>query len=76
MNAAVMLRANTVSDDMGARATGYPGARSPDAPDVRRPPARLEPRSEAAVDEALAASFPASDPPSWNPGTARPGLRR
>lgn len=29
--------------------------------------------AEHALDEILAASFPASDPPSWNPGIARPG---
>jgi hypothetical protein len=27
---------------------------------------------ERAIDDVLADSFPASDPPSWNPGVARP----
>jgi len=29
--------------------------------------------AERAIDDVLEDSFPASDPPSWNPGTARPG---
>jgi hypothetical protein len=31
---------------------------------------RLE--AERAIDDVLADSFPASDPPSWNPGVSRP----
>jgi hypothetical protein len=36
----------------------------------RRPQVRSD--VERAVDAILADSFPASDPPSWNPGVARP----
>ena len=28
--------------------------------------------AERAIDDVLADSFPASDPPSWNPGVVRP----
>ena len=67
-----MLQTNT---------TTYPSA-SPlnllDAPSSRRLPThervavRRERQSELAIDDALAGSFPASDPPAWNPGMARP----
>ena len=41
-------------------------------PDAEQLTVRREPLSELAMDDALAGSFPASDPPAWNPGLARP----
>jgi hypothetical protein len=61
--------------------TTYPSASALnllDAPSSRRLPThedaavRRERQSELAIDDALAGSFPASDPPAWNPGMARP----
>lgn len=47
-----------------------------DAFEARRPRggsdrSTLCPESEAAMDDELAQSFPASDPPSWTPAIAR-----
>jgi hypothetical protein len=36
---------------------------------------RLRLAAERALDQVLADSFPASDPPSWNTGIVRPGPR-
>ena len=41
-------------------------------PTHERVAVRGEQQSELAIDDALAGSFPASDPPAWNPGMARP----
>jgi hypothetical protein len=59
-----------------AHASGLQPERSAIPPSVQvrtgeRVAVRPEPRSEPAIDDALAASFPASDPPPWNPGLAR-----
>lgn len=37
-------------------------------------PGERDQLSEVAMDDTLAASFPASDPPAWNPGVAHPGV--
>ena len=68
-----MLYTNTpIEYRAGTRAAILPlavGLRG-DADDFSERRNRLE--AERAIDDVLADSFPASDPPSWNPGVSRP----
>ena len=64
-----MLHTRTSIESRGAAAAAtLPLTRDVGQEDVTRQ--RLA--AERAVDDVLADSFPASDPPSWNPGIARP----
>ena len=67
-----MLQTNTTIHQIGLplRPLGAPAVvdiRPDEHVEIRR-----ERQQEVAIDDALAASFPASDPPAWNPGVARP----
>ena len=62
---ATEYRASAAAALLPAIVTGEPFA---EEPSVRR--SRFA--AEQALDAVLADSFPASDPPSWNPGFARP----
>ena len=67
-----MLQTNTATYQIGRplRPLASPsavGVRPDEHVDVRR-----ERQQEVAMDDALAASFPASGPQAWNPGVARP----
>ena len=69
-----MLRTTTAIEDQ--LLTGAPNAISivgVDTFSAQSSERRQRLVDERALDEVLAESFPASDPPSWTPGIARPG---
>lgn len=67
-----MLQTNTTTYPSGSPLTLLDRRSSPHVPTDERVAVRREPQSELAMDDTLDASFPASDPPAWNPGMARP----
>jgi len=67
-----MLQANTTTFPSGSPLNVLDAPSSRHRPTVEHVPVRRERQSELAIDDALAGSFPASDPPAWNPGMARP----
>ncbi len=55
---------NTVPNAGSAGSGGGADKSNPDRPDHKR--------SQKDIDETVEDTFPASDPPSWSPGTASP----
>jgi hypothetical protein len=67
-----MLQANTTTYPSGTPLNVLDAPSSRHRPTDEHVAVRRERQSELAIDDALAGSFPASDPPAWNPGMARP----
>jgi hypothetical protein len=68
----VMLHTHTTSYPSRLPANLAEAPSSGHLPTHERVAPRRERQSELTIDDALAGSFPASDPPAWNPGMARP----
>ena len=68
-----MVETNATTYGAALPLDGFGGASPLHLPTRGRDAAPPKQQSELAIDDTLAASFPASDPPGWNPGLAGTG---